>query len=221
MALEKAFLSKVSPASGARVPFLFNPSEYTVEKGNQFAEIGIPGLGSPLLQFVRGGSKTMKMDLFFDTYEQRKVDGKTYPAHSDVRELTDQVTDLMAIDAETHAPPVCLFTWGKPEEKGKAFTGVIESVSKKFTMFLSDGTPVRATLSVAFKEYVSDDLRSHPQHSTDHAKQYAVERGDTLCSIAAREYGDPAEWRRIADENRIDNPRELQPGQVLLLPATK
>ena len=54
--------------------------------------------------------------------------------------------------------------------------------------------------------------------SPDNAKVRAVLRGDTLQSIAFAEYDDPAEWRRIADSNGIDDPSDLRPGQRLLIP---
>lgn len=219
MALEKAFLVKESKQE-ERIPFLFNPEQFTVEKSNHFAEIDIPGLGSPLLQFVRGNSKTFKMDLFFDTCEERKVGGATYSAGTDVRELTNKVTDLMEIDSDTHAPPICLFSWGKSGEKGQAFRCILESISKRFTYFWANGNPVRATLSVTLKEYTSVEieLRERKRHSADHTKRRVVKQGDTLSGIAAKEYGDPAEWRRIAIENNIDNPRKLPPGERLTIP---
>ena len=36
------------------IEFQFNPSELSFQKGVQIAEIAIPGLDTPLLQFVRG-----------------------------------------------------------------------------------------------------------------------------------------------------------------------
>jgi len=45
-----------------------------------------------------------------------------------------------------------------------------------------------------------------------------VQRGDTLQNIAWKEYDDPAEWRRIADFNAVDDPMALEPGTKLLVP---
>ena len=39
-----------------------------------------------------------------------------------------------------------------------------------------------------------------------------------LHTIAATEYDDPSQWRRIADANGIENPLDLEPGQELLIP---
>ena len=55
--------------SGQVVEVQFNPTEYTLTKGNQLAEIPIPGLDQPILQFVRGQTETLTLDLFFDSTE--------------------------------------------------------------------------------------------------------------------------------------------------------
>jgi LysM repeat protein len=205
VALEKAI---ITPHGGQPIPVLFNPTQYSLDKSNQIAEIGIPGLGAPILQYVRGNVRTLSMELFFDTYEQQ----------TDVREHTNQIYELLAIDSGTHVPPVCTFTWGEFN-----FEFVLDRVGGRFTLFLSDGTPVRATLTVTLKEFtdVAVEVRANPTQSADHTKTSTVKRGDTLSSIAAAEYGDPAAWRPIAQANRIDNPRVLEPGRLLVIPPLR
>ena len=44
---------------------------------------------------------------------------------------------------------------------------------------------------------------------------YVVKPGDTLDWIAHGELGDSALWRHIADDNNLDDPNDLRPGQVL------
>ena len=207
--LKKAYI-QVLDAQGKtkdKIPVLFNPSEYSMEKSNEFANINIPGLESPLLQFVRGGLETLTMDLFFDTY--------TYEKSIDVRKTyTDKIANLLKIDPTIHAPPVLQFVWGS-----LTFTGVLSRVSKKFTMFSSDGTPVRATLSVTFNEFKTEkSTKEKPLQSRDRTKHYTLKQGDSLWLIAAEEYGDPAMWREIARANEIDNPRILETGRGIILP---
>ena len=94
MALVKALIVNTDrPASP--VPVMFNPPEYQLQKSNQFAEIGIPGLGSSLVQFVRGTAQTLTMTLFFDTSESGR----------DVRLHTGLVLALTDLNPATHAPP--------------------------------------------------------------------------------------------------------------------
>lgn len=54
--------------------------------------------------------------------------------------------------------------------------------------------------------------------SKNKAKTYRVKKGDTLWDIANKFYGNPRLWTRIADANKITNPRLLQIGTVLKIP---
>ena len=130
-------------------------------------------------------------------------------------ERTRQLTDLVHIDGDLHAPPTVRFSWGV-----FLFDAVIEKIGQRFTMFLADGTPVRATLSVTFTQYrtIQDQLEQPRRNSADKTKRRVVEGPDSLWLLADREYGDVAHWRHIARTNRIDDPGRLTPGTVLLLP---
>ncbi|MBN1812224.1 MAG: LysM peptidoglycan-binding domain-containing protein [Anaerolineae bacterium] len=205
MALEKATVQRYNPESGTPegdpIEVLFNPTEYRLEKTNRFVESTTPGLEASPVQFTLGNPRTLSMQLFFDTYEQGE----------DVRDYIDQIVGLMDFDAELHGPPVCIFSWGDLN-----FVSVLERAIQSFKLFLSDGTPVRATVDVTFKEYFHTP---GDRQSADFAKRYIVRRGDTLSGIADQKYGDPALWRPIAEENGIDDPLSIEPGQVLIVPA--
>jgi nucleoid-associated protein YgaU len=96
---------------------------------------------------------------------------------------------------------------------------VLTRLGQRFTMFLGDGTPVRATLSCEFVESGTEARsRAGELHSADIDKARVVRRDDTLQSIAAEEYDDPARWRPIAKANGIVNPRTLAPGTTLIIP---
>lgn len=200
--------ASIQPEGHGTIDVLFNPNQYSVEKGNQIAESAVPGLSAPILQYVHGNTRTLGMELFFDTYEEQ----------TDVTEYTSEIYDLLGIDADKHVPPICTITWG-----GFSFRGVLASVNGRFTLFLSDGTPVRATLTVSFKEYIDVDVlvRENPTRSADHRKTRVVQRGDRLSMIAWEEYGDASKWRPIADANGLDDPRILDPGRRLVIPALK
>jgi nucleoid-associated protein YgaU len=211
MALEKALIQPLDEKGnpkGQPVKVLFNPKEYSIEKSNQFQSTTVPGLSTPITQFVSGSAQTLTMELFFDSYEKGE----------DVRDYTGKLTALLDIDADLHAPLICKFIWGKPE-----FKATLERVSQRFTMFLDSGIPVRATLSVTFKEYktITEQLQSPPRESADRTKRRVIKQGDTLWLIADREYGDPDLWRPIAEANKIDNPRILEIGKEIIIPPLR
>jgi nucleoid-associated protein YgaU len=202
-----------------------------LSKGSQIAEIPIPGLDQPILQFVRGQTETLSLDLFFDSTE----DGMG-PDATPVTQKTDKFYELIKIDRETHAPPVLRFMWGQDGFAGANFDGnwssqartngfqcVVESIKQRFTLFSSEGIPLRAVLSVALREYYSleDQIQRINFNSPDHTHVYVVQRADTLAHIAALKYDDPRQWRAIADQNHLTDPLDLQPGMVLDVPPIR
>lgn len=197
------------------IPVQFNPPEYTLGKAAQIAEIAIPGIDSPVLQFVRGQTQTLALELFFDTTRLGRSDVRAL----DVRTLTDRVAQLGRIQPHTHAPPRIRFVWGL----GLSFRAIVDNVQQKFTLFNPTGIPVRASLTMSFKEYktLEEQLKELNLQSADHTKRRVVRRGDTLARIAFEEYGDAASWRPIADANRdrLQDLRRLTPGTELQIPA--
>jgi nucleoid-associated protein YgaU len=198
-----------------RISVQFNPAEYSMAKGAQFAEIAIPGIDAPILQFVRGQTQTLTMELFFDT----TASGMGEDAVS-VKTKTEPVYRLSQVQSETHAPPRVTFFWGE-----LSFKAIVDNVQQKFTLFNPNGVPLRATLSVSFKEYQSleEQLARKNWQSADHSKKRMVKRNETLALIAFREYGDAGLWRHIYDDqnNRdlIPHPQRLQPGIEITIPA--
>jgi nucleoid-associated protein YgaU len=206
MPLTKALLIDCDALVPIPIPVMFNPPEYQLQVTNQFAEVGIPGLGSSLLQFVRGSAKTLTMELFFDTTDEG----------IDVRLYTGLVLGLTSLNSETHAPPRLLFLWGS-----LIFPCVLESVTQTFDYFNSLGMPLRARLNVTLKGHdtLEDLLGSNQLLSADRTKQWIFKKGDTLQKIAAQEYGDANKWRPIARANNIDNPLTIPVGRALKIPT--
>jgi hypothetical protein len=209
------------------VPCQYNPTELQIEKAVQYAEIGIPGLAAPLQQFVRGQARTLTAELFFDT-----SDHGTGLEVKAVTELTDKVVAATCIDPDAHAPPIIEFFWGGgfpssqlPDEVAQqrefSFRGVLTTVRQNFTFFSRLGVPLRAKLSITLKEYweLSDQLVKLRLASADRTHAHVLKTGETLSALAGDQYGDASDWRRIAELNRIDDPRRLAPGARLALPA--
>src|SRR5260221_12618843 len=57
---------------GKVIGVLFNPTEYSFERTNSFKATAVPGLGSPLLQFVNGELDQLSMELFLDDFTDPK-----------------------------------------------------------------------------------------------------------------------------------------------------
>ena len=215
--LEKAIITVLDGAAKNKViRVLFNPTEYSFDKTNSYKAIAVPGLGSPILQFVNGECDQLSMELFLDDYTDPQGPTSLLAKETDpVAKRLKAISGLLEIDRDLHAPPPVRFNWGPME-----FTGIIEKLGRKVTKFHPDGTPARATLNVAFKEYrtLRQQLESPRRESADKTKRRVVVGRDSLWMIAAREYDDPTEWVGIAQANDLDDPRQIRPGDWLELP---
>ena len=203
MALEKAQIINVDKNDTLTV--MFNPKEFSIQKSVQWEPHKAPGLDMPEQEFTSGNPAVLSVELFFDTYEDKKS----------VHENTDKLKVLAEVDADKHRPPLVMFSWGKIK-----FKGVVETLNLRFTMFLSTGVACRAVANLTIKEAMTakEQLEAKPRNSPDHTKRRTLKQGETLALIAHEEYDDPGEWRRIADANGIMDPREVKPGTVLMLP---
>jgi LysM repeat protein len=217
--LAKALI--INTATGESHAVMYNPEELKLEQGNNFAEVGIPGLGTPPVQYVRGKARMLSMELFFDTYEQGE----------DVRIFTAPVVQLLDKLPQTQGPPILLFSLGRFQ-----FQCVLVDAAQRYTMFLRDGTPVRSTLSVRLQEYVRVDVQisrglffgSPTVSAAVNAAVSAVAgsntvhvigAGDTLSGLAGAYLGDPSLWRDIARANGIVDPFDLAVGRSLVIPS--
>lgn len=214
MSLVHAKLVNVSVHPPVKVPVLFNPGEYGVDRGANYAEVQVPGLRTPILQFVRGEASTLSVELFLDRTNERK----------DVERDLDTLRKFIRIDGELHAPPVCQFEWGGPLERGSVrfFQGVVTSIKEKFQLFGEDGKVLRARLTVTLKSYESAEvqMRELRRSSPDRTRVRVFREGETLAHVANETYGDPRLWRRIAQANAIPRPRFIPVGTALRIPAT-
>jgi len=208
--LRRAQLEIVKPPTQPSViPLRFNPAEYQLKKGQTFAEIAIPGLTSPPIQWVRGGAQTLTFEAVLDTTHTLEDVNDAY---------VNRLRGLLDMDPKLHAPPIVAFVWGR-----QRFTGVLDGLDITYQLFDERGTPLRAKLGITLKEYrpVAVQLWEERRSSPDVEKTYLVRRGDTLPGIAGAVYGDPAIWREIALANTIRDPRSLRPGQRLTLPRLR
>lgn len=215
-----------------KIYVMYNPESYEQERGVKYSEA--PGLASnmPSIQFVHGMNETLSMELFFDTYGAASLVGGTVgdklklnatallpaPVKLDVRDYTVKIYDLMVISKDKHVPPLLKVEWSSLQ-----FEGYLVGCKQKFTMFNQLGTPVRATLDVTFKQYMkpSQIAKIKPNESPDTEKYRTVHQGDSLWSFSGKEYGVCSQWRTIANANGIENPRLLNTGSMIKLPALK
>jgi nucleoid-associated protein YgaU len=211
--------------AGPRVPVMFNPADLTIAKASQLGEVTVPGLAAPLQQFVRGQAARLTVRLFYDSTDE----GMGTLARGVVGH-TDAVYDLVAVDGDSHAPPIVRFVWGSsfpgselpanPSQRSPSFVGVVENLQQEFSLFSPRGIPLRGALTLTLREYRT--LRSQREQlrlsSPQRTHSRVLVEGETLSGVAGEVYGDPGAWRHLAEHNRIEDPRRVPPGTPLAIP---
>ncbi len=230
--LEKMTIS----APEARVSFevLYNPESYTQQRTTQYA--GVESVGGQVIssQFARSGLEILSFRLFFDSLSAGSEVGGTvmdklkFSLNSmlpsigkqiDVRKYTKQVTDLMLVHEDLHRPPYVNLSWSSLQ-----FCGYLIQCNQNFIKFNERGIPVRAWLDCVFLETQSPQalkMGNLVLNSPDTTKFHTVCQGESLWSMSVEAYGQPEEWRLIADANGLSNPRRLRSGERLRMPGLK
>lgn len=215
--LEKAVICQLDKNGNVvkRVQVMFNPKEYSLAKQNSWQTGQNPKANVPEFEFSGGQPTTLRLQLLFDTYAERK----------DVRSVyTNALYQMMIVNDDLKdpknqkgRPPIVRFQWG--EEIG--FDAVITSLNQRFTLFLPSGIPVRAVVDVTFQE-VKDPGFKAAQNPTSRGaggeRVWTVSEGDTLAWIAFNVYNDSTRWRPIADANQLTSLRQLPSGMQLEIP---
>jgi nucleoid-associated protein YgaU len=202
-------------AGGSRghIDFQFNPKELTVSKAAKWSrdaqknskKSAVPQYGGP-------EPSKLTLEMFLDASAKQD---------DSVVATVEKLFACCVPTDETHqkkkgTPPWVVFHWGGLT----SFTGYIKSVSVKYTLFTAAGLPIRATATVNLEEIAGEQAGQNPTSGALAARSvHRVVAGDTLPSIAWREYGDPTLWRVIAEANDIDDPMRVRAGTELVLPA--
>jgi Contractile injection system tube protein len=206
---------------GETIQALFNPTEFTITKGNNWTFDPVKGTSLPKGKFGGGKPREMQVSLLLD--QSLPNDGMS------VKDITDKLFKMMEVPSGTGGgkanavPPLVTFQWGEMIP----FKAACTSLTVAFQLFKPNGTPIRADVKLALTQAEaatsasanSAGKKTNPTtRSSGGLGVHVVRDGDSLQSIAHRTYGDPNRWRMIAEANGIDDPLHLRRGAPLDLP---
>ncbi len=213
--LVRASLEYKDPGEGINVKFSFNPTEYTITAASSWKQTPAKGKEGPTSEFTGTLPQTLSMDALF-TNDGAKASGGDDVVVStfNLREMTKPSS--ASVSKEKPSAPVLLFKWGKNIEFYECH---LKSVTIKYTLFDEKGDATRATASIVLERVQAETPKQNPSSGgLSGNRAHVVSEGDSLHSIAFREYDDPALWRGLADLNGIDDPMRLRAGQRLIVP---
>lgn len=202
--VEKAKIRVLEGPDKGDIDLMYNPIEYNVQK-----EVQKTGKNANI-QFNSTDIPDFSVKLFFDTYEKK----------TDVREQTEKIVSLLKPSIKgkhTQRPPICLYVWGS-----FSYRGIVTKAEQKFLLFLETGIPVRSELNVTFSSVLIKEEEAQLSSKSESRKLWQVKSGDRLDLIAYSALKDPAQWRKIAEANEINNPLSFPKpddvGRMLVIP---
>ncbi|NEC91014.1 LysM peptidoglycan-binding domain-containing protein [Streptomyces sp. SID12501] len=211
----------VSTTPGALIKnfsFDFNPSQLALSRGTEWKTTPTAALrDGSLPEFMGPRPREMTVEIFLDC--------STKPTSNSVLKKVEALfscceVTTKSIAAKQPSTPWVVFQWGAFSTA--RFTAYVGSVDATYSLFGTTGVPIRATCQVRLHEIPSKTKGQNPTSGALTVQRvHRVVAGDSLQSLAWREYGDAAAWRAIAEANGIDDPSRLSNGVELMLPAAE
>ena len=196
--------------------FMYNPAELSTSKSATWSRPQSRGAQSATRpEFSGANPQSVTMEIWFDSWDDPLADvtGKVKTLFEWTRPTAT------SIQRQTPRPPVLRFEWGSSTVLAD-FRGYLKSVSAKYVLFRPDGTPIRASCNISLEEVPEEPAGQNPTSGAlESRRSRLLNDGDSLASVAYREYGDPALWRGLAEFNEIDDPLRVPPGTRVLVPT--
>lgn len=209
MTIEAYSDAKYSGSADATFTVLFNPASYAQKYEVVYhARQGAGDTGSPQV-FGRIKPQEYTFEFLFDGT------GTAIDRVDVAQKLDEFLTVTGKQDGSIHRPRYLKISWGK-----LVSACVLKSADITYTLFASDGAPLRARVHATFSENIEDTLRvsKERKNSPDLTHVHTVTAGEHLSQLAHRYYGDASRYLQVAEFNGLENFRKLEPGQKLLFP---
>jgi hypothetical protein len=158
MTLEKATLHSLDEDDYS-FTFMYNPTSISISRkvkveDNRGARTENEGIPKVSFAYPEATIISIK-DIIFDTYEDT--------GNRDVGNKLKKLTRTVKFIQAKQRPPVYVFAWGNINY----LRCYVESVDYQLTLFLPNGTPVRAKASISLKEVDPyQDVTNPPSQST-------------------------------------------------------
>jgi hypothetical protein len=183
----------------------FNPKEIQIDKTVPWTEHAKTEGNEPTLEFTNAKPKNLTVELMFDGFEDEVDVHKKY---------VSKLERMTMVDETKKRPPNLTFTFGSMP----VFKGVIASLGVKYTLFMPDGTPVRATVTVKMtqaaklmnKKEAEDAAKAEQQAAR--GTQANAGNSRRMDSVAAQ---NGTNHRTVGNNSGLDNLDGVPPGTNL------
>lgn len=214
-----AYLDSKRTRSKGVFKVMFNTTTFAIKHQNTFQKLqGINTSGRPA-RYSHSLPREFTLTLIMDGTGVIDEGGATIPLGKS-QDVAEQIKIFLNLcfymDGQIHEPVYLKIQCTALNN----FDCRLKSVDTKYTLFDNSGNPLRAELSTVFIEDLDPDkrVRNPLKNSPDLTHSRIVKKGDTLPLLAKEIYGSAAYYLWVAQQNKLDDFRNLTPGQELFFP---
>lgn len=196
-----------NPGSGG-FTCMINPETISYSRETQIKEESGANTAGTSNQFAGITNESMSFDLYLDGT------GVAGPLSVDAQ-LASLVGTVYTYQGGIHRVNYLKITYGSIE-----FFCQLQSMKTDYTLFSSSGSPLRAKVSLSFKEYCPQKEKEAEakKQSPDMTHVKTVREGDSLLAMCREIYGKMDYYLQVAEINGLSNFRELEVGSQLVFP---
>lgn len=190
-----------------------NPDQYAQRYEINYDANVAPGNQGVEEKFISSAPEELNLDFVFDGTDS--VYGYTHLGKSVPEQIQEFKNVVYDLSGEIHQPRFL-----KVMGLGIIFPSVLKNLDITYTLFKTDGTPLRAKISATFLNFkearrrVAEEGKNSPNltHFRD------VKGGDSLPLMVNKIYKDPKYYLEIAKANNLTNFRKLTTGDQIRFP---
>jgi len=188
---------------------MFNPEKYSESYEIEYKEDQAQGTSANASKFGKIKPQVFQFEFLIDG---TGAAGEEKDADEEIGRFLDVVYEY---NGDEHRPRFCMILWGRLLIKCN-----LKNCSITYTLFDSEGYPLRARISATFAEVKSDELRARQQadSSPDMTHIRQVKNGDNLALMSYRIYGDIRYYPLLARFNNLKQFQVLEPGMEISFP---
>ncbi|MGR9014465.1 MAG: CIS tube protein [Gammaproteobacteria bacterium] len=207
---------KRSAQVGEPFKAMFNPETFSEKYLSKLVKKPRLNPVAEKVNFKYSPARELTFKLFLDSTGIATEALFFYSVHQTVEQQIEHLVGLAYhVNGEIHEPNFLVLTWGN-----LIFPCRLKSLDTNYTLFNRDGTPLRAelTITLVFDQCDEKSRSIAGLSSPDLTHSRIVKNGDTLPLLSKEIYGSSSHYLWIAQQNQLDDFRELRPGTRLFFP---
>ncbi len=185
-----------------------NPSSIKLGKGIEQKKEKILGSANESKKYTEHNGMTLNFDVL--------LDATGIISTVDIKEEIEKLEKTVyTLNSATHQPNYVKINWGD-----FIFKGVLTSLNYEYTLFSSEGKPLRVKISFTFRDHMKREeaVKVENKQSPDLSRLITFKSGESIPFWCDKIYGDPSYCTDVARYNCLTGFCHIEPGTKVMFP---